>query len=211
MFVFLFFHSLPFLSFFYISTRHLRPLPLFRINSHPTHNEEVYRKEQHVRIPQVPFFKWTGLGRRSCDRLHATEDYIGRRLVRIPSCGKKEGKEIKNQTKKNICVSLGPCPRNRQYKDKVSRGNKRGKQNKEDNGPPIFFSMPLPFPLKKGWLLPVIALRYNLYEDLERDGVMRPTTAEGHPQRRLLGGPRATKALLQFLANMWQLRALMLP
>ena len=30
---------------------------------------------------------------------------------------------------------------------------------------------------------------------------MRPTAAEEHPQGRLLGEPRATKALLQFLAS----------
>lgn len=30
---------------------------------------------------------------------------------------------------------------------------------------------------------------------------MRPTAAEEHPQGRLLGEPRATRALLQFLAN----------
>ncbi|BCR86185.1 uncharacterized protein ACHE_30172S [Aspergillus chevalieri] len=33
------------------------------------------------------------------------------------------------------------------------------------------------------------------------DGVMRPTAAEEHPQGQLLGEPRATWALLQFLAN----------
>jgi len=33
------------------------------------------------------------------------------------------------------------------------------------------------------------------------DGVMKPTAAEQHPQGRLLGEPRATRALLQFLAN----------
>ena len=33
------------------------------------------------------------------------------------------------------------------------------------------------------------------------DEVMRPTTAEEHPQGRLLGEPRATRALLQFLAS----------
>ena len=32
-------------------------------------------------------------------------------------------------------------------------------------------------------------------------GVMRPTAAEEHPQGRLLREPRATRALLQFLAN----------
>jgi len=41
----------------------------------------------------------------------------------------------------------------------------------------------------------------KLYRDLEVDGVMRPTAAEEHPQGRLLGEPRATKALLQFLAS----------
>ena len=30
---------------------------------------------------------------------------------------------------------------------------------------------------------------------------MRPTIAEEYPQRRLLGEPKATRALLQFLAN----------
>jgi len=30
---------------------------------------------------------------------------------------------------------------------------------------------------------------------------MRPTTAEEYPQGRLLGEPRATRALLQFLAS----------
>lgn len=30
---------------------------------------------------------------------------------------------------------------------------------------------------------------------------MRPTTAEEHPQGRLLGEPKATRALLQLLAN----------
>ena len=43
--------------------------------------------------------------------------------------------------------------------------------------------------------------RNKLYKDLELDGVMRPTAAEEHPQGRLLGEPRATKALLQFLAS----------
>lgn len=43
--------------------------------------------------------------------------------------------------------------------------------------------------------------RNKLYRDLELDGVMRPTAAEEHPQGRLLGEPRATRALLQFLAS----------
>ena len=43
--------------------------------------------------------------------------------------------------------------------------------------------------------------RNKLYRDLELDGAMRPTAAEEHPQGRLLGEPRATKALLQFLAS----------
>ncbi|OJJ81116.1 uncharacterized protein ASPGLDRAFT_60433 [Aspergillus glaucus CBS 516.65] len=43
--------------------------------------------------------------------------------------------------------------------------------------------------------------RNRLYKDLEADGVMRPTIAEEHPQGRLLGEPRATRALLQSLAN----------
>ena len=33
------------------------------------------------------------------------------------------------------------------------------------------------------------------------DGVMRPAGAEEHPQGRLLGEPRATGALLEFLAS----------
>ena len=41
----------------------------------------------------------------------------------------------------------------------------------------------------------------KLYRDLKVDGIMRPTAAEEHPQGRLLGGPRATRALLQFLAS----------
>ena len=43
--------------------------------------------------------------------------------------------------------------------------------------------------------------RNRLYKDLELDGVMRPTAAEEHPQGRLLGEPKATRALLQFLAS----------
>ena len=39
------------------------------------------------------------------------------------------------------------------------------------------------------------------YKDLETDGVMRRTTAEEYPQGRLLGEPKATRALLQFLAS----------
>jgi len=42
--------------------------------------------------------------------------------------------------------------------------------------------------------------RNKLYRDPELDGVMRPTAAEEHPQG-LLEEPKATKALLQFLAN----------
>jgi len=41
----------------------------------------------------------------------------------------------------------------------------------------------------------------KLYKNLELDGVMRPTAAEEHPQGRLLGEPKVTKALLQFLAS----------
>lgn len=33
------------------------------------------------------------------------------------------------------------------------------------------------------------------------DGVVRPAGAEEHPQGRLLGEPRATRALLEFLAS----------
>ena len=36
---------------------------------------------------------------------------------------------------------------------------------------------------------------------MEMNGVMRPIAAEEHLQRRLLREPRATRALLQFLAN----------
>ena len=43
--------------------------------------------------------------------------------------------------------------------------------------------------------------RNRLYKDLETEGVMRPTTAEEYPQGRLLGEPRVTRALLQFLAS----------
>ncbi|ODM21421.1 hypothetical protein SI65_02265 [Aspergillus cristatus] len=43
--------------------------------------------------------------------------------------------------------------------------------------------------------------RNKLYRDLEMDGVMGPTAAEEHPQGRLLGEPRATMALLHFLAS----------
>ena len=42
---------------------------------------------------------------------------------------------------------------------------------------------------------------YKLYRDLEMDGVVRPTAAEEHSQGRLLVGPKATRALLQFLAS----------
>lgn len=43
--------------------------------------------------------------------------------------------------------------------------------------------------------------RNKLYRDLEMDGVMKPTATEEYPQGRLLREPRATRALLQFLAN----------
>ena len=43
--------------------------------------------------------------------------------------------------------------------------------------------------------------RNRLYKDLETDGVMRRTTAEEYPQGRLLGEPKATRALLRFLAS----------
>ena len=43
--------------------------------------------------------------------------------------------------------------------------------------------------------------RNRLYKGLETDGVLRPTTAEEYPQGRLLGEPRATRALLRFLAS----------
>ena len=38
-------------------------------------------------------------------------------------------------------------------------------------------------------------------QDLELDGVMRRTAAEEHPQGRLLGEPKATRALLQSLVS----------
>jgi len=41
----------------------------------------------------------------------------------------------------------------------------------------------------------------KLNRDLELVGVMRPTAAEEHPQGRLLGEPKATRALLRFLAS----------
>ncbi|KAL2008088.1 hypothetical protein VTN00DRAFT_8070 [Thermoascus crustaceus] len=43
--------------------------------------------------------------------------------------------------------------------------------------------------------------RGTLYQALDRAGVARPTAAEDHPEGRLLGDPKATKALLQFLAD----------
>ena len=39
------------------------------------------------------------------------------------------------------------------------------------------------------------------YKDLEMNGVARRTSAEEYPQGRLLGEPKATRVLLQFLAN----------
>ena len=38
--------------------------------------------------------------------------------------------------------------------------------------------------------------RNKFYRNLEADGFVRPTAAEEHPQGRLLGEPRATRALL---------------
>ena len=43
--------------------------------------------------------------------------------------------------------------------------------------------------------------RNKLYKDLETGRVVRPTTAEEYPQGRILGEPKATKAVLQFLAS----------
>ncbi|KAL2005518.1 hypothetical protein VTN00DRAFT_2729 [Thermoascus crustaceus] len=43
--------------------------------------------------------------------------------------------------------------------------------------------------------------RGTLYQALDRAGVARPTAAEDHPEGRLLGDPKATKALLRFLAD----------
>ncbi|KAL2012166.1 hypothetical protein VTN00DRAFT_4884 [Thermoascus crustaceus] len=40
-----------------------------------------------------------------------------------------------------------------------------------------------------------------LYQALDRVGVAIPTAAEDHPEGQLLGHPKATKALLQFLAD----------
>ena len=47
--------------------------------------------------------------------------------------------------------------------------------------------------------------RNKLYKDLEIDGIMKPAAAEEHSQGRLLGEPRATRALLQFLASVTEL------
>jgi ribonuclease HI len=43
--------------------------------------------------------------------------------------------------------------------------------------------------------------RAKLYSALERDGIARPSAAEDYPEGRLLGEPKATKAILQFLAT----------
>ncbi|KAL2005121.1 hypothetical protein VTN00DRAFT_2971 [Thermoascus crustaceus] len=43
--------------------------------------------------------------------------------------------------------------------------------------------------------------RRALYRALTRARVALPTTTEGHPEGRLLGDPKATKAILQFLAD----------
>ena len=43
--------------------------------------------------------------------------------------------------------------------------------------------------------------RNKLYRDLVIAGVMRPAAPEGYSQGRFLGEPKATRALLQFLAN----------
>ncbi|KAI9034952.1 ribonuclease H family protein [Aspergillus affinis] len=43
--------------------------------------------------------------------------------------------------------------------------------------------------------------RDKLYKDLEKAGVMKPTAAEDCPEGRLLGKPKATGDLLQFLAS----------
>ena len=46
-----------------------------------------------------------------------------------------------------------------------------------------------------------IIINQHNHKDLETNGVMRPTATEERPQGRLLGEPKATKALLQFLAS----------
>jgi hypothetical protein len=43
--------------------------------------------------------------------------------------------------------------------------------------------------------------RGALYTALEKAKVALPTAAEDHPEGRILGDPRATKAILQFLTN----------
>jgi ribonuclease HI len=43
--------------------------------------------------------------------------------------------------------------------------------------------------------------RETLYKTLTKAGVARPTLAEEHPRGRLLGDPRASKAILQFLRD----------
>ena len=43
--------------------------------------------------------------------------------------------------------------------------------------------------------------RSKLYKALERTGVAKPSAAENHPEGRLLGEPKATKLLLEFLSN----------
>jgi hypothetical protein len=41
----------------------------------------------------------------------------------------------------------------------------------------------------------------ELYKALDRAGVVRLSMAENHPEGRHLGEPKATKDLLEFLAN----------
>ncbi|KAL2012391.1 hypothetical protein VTN00DRAFT_5109 [Thermoascus crustaceus] len=43
--------------------------------------------------------------------------------------------------------------------------------------------------------------RETLYQAMNRAGVATPTATEDHPESRLLGEPKATRALLQFLAD----------
>lgn len=43
--------------------------------------------------------------------------------------------------------------------------------------------------------------RSRLYRDLERVGAAKPSTAENQLEGRLLGQPKAIKALLEFLSN----------
>ncbi|KKA19769.1 hypothetical protein T310_6235, partial [Rasamsonia emersonii CBS 393.64] len=43
--------------------------------------------------------------------------------------------------------------------------------------------------------------RETLYQGLTKTGIARPTMAEEYPEGRLFGNPKASRALLQFLAD----------